>query len=187
MATIDVDATTTDLIFDYDNQKVDDGQIIPREQVAHLVDASFGAESTPLFYRLGEDLEEFNIDLNPDVETRKNIIAKKRVIHRGYDVSATVDTFYAYKGDPLFEYLNNVASKLLKGDKLKTTVYDVHFHDGTPVLGYKCFKDDCYIIPTQTGGDTSNYRIPFQIQYLGNRVEGVFVATAQEKSFTPNV
>lgn len=181
-----VDAIGNDLIFDYDNKAVSEGEVIPREQVAHLLDAAFGTEQTPLFYRIGEDLEEFNVELNPDVETRKNIIGKKRVVHRGYDVSATVDTFYAYKGDPLFEYLEGVIDHLHKGDKLRTKSYDVHFHDGTPVLGYKCIQDDCYVIPTQYGGDTSNYRIGYQIQYLGNRVEGKFVATASEKRFTPN-
>ena len=42
---------------------------IERKYLAHFIDASFGTGSaTPKYVRLGADLEEYNLDLNPDIE-----------------------------------------------------------------------------------------------------------------------
>ena len=55
-----------------------------RKYLAHYLDAAFDktyAAST--YVRLGEDLEEFSIDLSPDVETSKNILGENSVKHNG--------------------------------------------------------------------------------------------------------
>lgn len=45
---------------------------IERKYLAHFIDASFGTGSaTPNYIRLGADLEEYNLELNPDIEVSK--------------------------------------------------------------------------------------------------------------------
>jgi len=47
------------------------GDKLERKYLIHYIDSSFGG--TPAYERIGKDLEEYNIELNPDVETIKNI------------------------------------------------------------------------------------------------------------------
>ena len=77
---------------------------IERKYLAHFIDASFNG--TPVNYiRLGNDLDEYNEELNPDVEVSQNILGEQNVQHNGYEVQSEVDPFYAYEGDPMFTRL----------------------------------------------------------------------------------
>lgn len=154
---------------------------IERKYLAHYVDASFGGQ-TPNYVRLGKDLEEYNEELNPDVEVNKNILGEQSVQHNGYEVQSDVDPFYAYEDDPLFEQLAAVANERKTGDACKTTKVDALFdEEGTCVWAY---KEDCYLIPNSLGGDTSGVQIPFTVYNDGNRVKGTF--NSQTKAFTPD-
>lgn len=95
-------------------------QKIERKYLAHFIDASFGS-GTPNYVRLGDDLEEYNEELNPDVEVRKNIKGEQSVQHNGYEVQSDVDPYYAYTDEPLYEQLERIANERLTGDDCKTT------------------------------------------------------------------
>ena len=69
---------------------------IDRKYMAHYIDAgSLCGGLTPKYERLGKDLEEYNIELNPDTETSKNILGESTFKHNGYEVSSDADPFYA--------------------------------------------------------------------------------------------
>ena len=151
-----------------------------RKYLAHYVDASFGG-TTVNYVRLGKDLEEYNEELNPEVEVKQNIIGEQTVDHNGYEVQSEVDPFYAYEDDPLFTKLAAIANERSTGEKCMTTKVDVLLReDGTQVWAY---REDVYLVPNSIGGDTSGVQIPFSIYNAGNRVAGTWNATA--KTFTP--
>ena len=153
---------------------------VERKYLAHFIDASFGAE-TPNYIRLGDDLEEYNIELNPDVEVTKNIKGEQSVKHNGYEVQSEVDPFYAYIGDPLFEKLSDIVNERKTGDDCKTTVVDVLLKtDGTVEWAY---REDAYVVPSSMGGDTSGVQIPFTVYNAGNRTKGTW--NTSSKTFTP--
>lgn len=153
---------------------------IERKYLAHFIDASFGGNSTN-YVRLGKDLEEYNEELNPDVEVNKNILGEQSVKHTGYEVQSDVDPFYAYEDDPLFTQLAAIANGRLTGDDCKTTKVDVLLEaDGTVVWAY---REDVYVVPSSIGGDTSGVQIPFTIYNDGNRTAGTW--TTGTNSFTP--
>lgn len=155
---------------------------IERKYLAHYIDASFGTGSTtPNYVRLGQDLEEYNLELNPDIEVSKNIIGNSTVKHNGYEPQSEVDTFYAVTGDPLFTTLSDIANERKTGDDCKTTVIDVLMTEsGTVTWAY---REDAMVVPTSMGGDTSGVQIPFSVYYCGNRTKGTFDVT--KKTFTP--
>ena len=155
------------------------GNKVERKYLAHFIDAGFGGESN--FVRLGQDLEEYNIELNPDVETKKNILGEQSVQHSGYEVQSETDPYYAYYGDPLFEQLSMIANERKTGDDCKTTIVDVLLNEDGSVEWAYC--EDCYVIPKSIGGDTSGVQIPFTIYNAGNRKKGNFNLTT--KAFTP--
>lgn len=155
------------------------GNKAERKYLAHFIDASFGG-TTPNYVRLGQDLEEYNIELNPDVEAKKNILGEQSVQHNGYEVQSEVDPFYAYFDDPLFEKLSEIANERKTGDACKTTIVDVLVSEsGTQEWAY---REDCYVIPKSVGGDTSGVQIPFTVYNAGNRKAGTFNLT--NKTFT---
>nr|DAG86528.1 MAG TPA: hypothetical protein [Caudoviricetes sp.] len=152
---------------------------IDRKYMAHMVDAGFG--STENWVRLGKDLEEYNVELNPDTETSKNILGESTFKHNGYEVSSEANPFYAEVGDPLFEKLQEIIDKRAKDDTCKTKAMEVHMWSETSG-SYEAYVQDCYIIPTSYGGDTSGYQIPFTVYYTGERIKGKY--NAETKKFT---
>lgn len=154
---------------------------IERKYLAHFIDSSFNGE-TVTYVRLGKDLEEYNEELNPDVEVNKNILGEQNVQHNGYEVQSEVDPYYAYEGDALFTQLCKIANERLTGDDCLTTKVDVLLNaDGTVEWAY---REDCYAVPNTVGGDTSGVQVPFTVYNAGNRVKGTFDMST--KTFTPN-
>ena len=152
---------------------------IERKYLAHFIDASFGGTTTN-YVRLGKDLEEYNEELNPDVEIQKNILGEQNVQHNGYEVQSEVEPFYAYEDDPLFTKLCTIANERKTGDDCKTTKVDVLLSEaGTVVWAY---REDCYVVPNTVGGDTSGVQVPFTVYNAGNRVAGTFDMST--KTFT---
>lgn len=154
---------------------------IDRKYMAHFLDASFGG-SGATYTRLGTDLEEYQVELNPDTETRKNILGESSFVHNGYEISSEADPYYAVVGDPLFLKLQEIVDNRYKDDHCKTKALEVHLWDGDATAGYVAYQEDCYVVPTSYGGDTSGYQIPFTVSYVGNRVKGKYKPA--DKSFT---
>ena len=157
-----------------------------RKYLAHYIDGAFSA-AAPEYIRLGKDLEEYSVELNPDVETKKNILGENSVIVNGYEVSSSVDPFYYEYDEALSEKIMNIAMQRLTGDSCKTTVVDVLLKPGegdaapAPVWAY---REDCVVVPESVGGDTSGVQIPFTIHRAGNRQKGTFDISTKE--FTPD-
>lgn len=155
---------------------------IERKYLAHFIDASFNG--TPVNYiRLGKDLEEYNEELNPDVEVSRNILGEQNVQHNGYEVQSEVEPFYAYEGDVLFDKLCQIANERLTGEACMTTKVDVLINASGTVLW--AYREDCYVVPNTVGGDTSGVQVPFTVYNAGNRVSGTF--NMSTKRFTATV
>lgn len=152
---------------------------IERKFLAHYIDAAFNAES-PTYIRIGKDLEEYKIEMNPDAETKKNILGENSTQVKGYEPQGSVDPYYAYEGDPLYEKLEAIINNRSTGTELITTVVDV-LVDSTGTVKW-AYREDAVIVPQSIGGDTAGVQIPFEVHYNGNRTEGNFdIAT---KTFT---
>lgn len=160
---------------------------IERKFLAHFIDASFGSE-TPNYVRLGQDLEEYQEELNPDVEVKKNIIGEQQVIHSGYEVQSEADPFYAYEGESLFEHLFQIANDRSTGDACKTTRIEVLFGTDTDfsaeTVTAEGYIEDCYVVPSSVGGDTSGVQIPFTVYNAGNRRKVSVTYTTATKKLT---
>ena len=153
--------------------------MVERKYLAHYIDAGFGG--TVNHVRLGKDRGEYNEELNPDVEVKKNILGEQSVKHNGYEVQSEVDPYYADYDDPLFEQLSDIANGRLTGEDCATTKVDVLLaEDGTVVWAY---REKVYVIPNTVGGDTSGVQIPFSVYNAGERVSGSW--NTSTKAFTP--
>ena len=114
---------------------------IERKYMAHFIDATFQyypnrtSAWTPSWYRLGEDLEEYNVELNPSVEVVRNFLGDDIVIHDGYAMSGEVEPYYAYKKgnveDALFIKLQSMIDNEKRGNPCHTLALDVQLWRGT--------------------------------------------------------
>jgi hypothetical protein len=156
---------------------------IKRKYLAHYVDSSV-TPATPVYNRLGADLEEYKEELNPNVEKKKNILGENSVIIDSYEPQSSVEPYYAVVGDPLFVRLLAIAEERQTLDDLKTTVVDVHLweEDATTAGSYVAYKEDAVFEVSSVGGDSTGLQIPFNLHKTGNRVKGLFALAT--KTFT---
>lgn len=155
------------------------GDKLERKYLIHYIDSSFGG--TVSYVKVGKDLEEYNIELNPDVETIKNIWGETSNTVKGYEPSSSVDTFYAREGDPLFTQLATIINTRSTGVKLETTVVDLLVTEaGTVVWAY---RENVLVVPQSMGGDNGGVQIPYEIMYNGDRTAGTW--DKDTKTFTP--
>lgn len=160
-----------------------------RKYLAHYIDSAFDTTYKATEYvRLGKDLEEYAIELNPDVETKKNILGENSVAVSGYEVSSSVDPYYYDYDEALSEKIMDIAMNRTTGDGCKTTTIDVLLKpgataDAAPTVVW-AYREDCYIVPQSVGGDTTGIQIPFELHRAGNRVKGTFDLST--KKFTEN-
>lgn len=162
---------------------------VERKYLAHFLDSEFDTtyENTD-YIRIGKDLEEFNEELNPNVETSENIIGETTTSFNSYEVSSTVETFYYDNEGKLERKLMDIGLSRTKGDECRTSYVTVLMDPPSAIGGNptvkEAWREDVYAIPTQIGGDTSGVQTPFQINFDGNRTKGTFdLAT---RKFTPS-
>ena len=153
---------------------------IKRKFMAHFINAALPSASAAVYVRLGDDLEELNVEMNANVETKNNILGETSVNLDSYQPQASAEPYYAVVGDPLFERLQEIIDKRLTLDDLKTSVVEVHLWDEGGTSGaYVAYKEDVIIEVSSYGGDTTGYQIPFNVHHTGNRVKGTFDLTSR--------
>ena len=140
-----------------------------RKYLAHFIDENFGT-GTASYIRLGKDLEEYTIEMNPDVDTKKNILGENSTNVKGYEPSSDVDTFYAYEGDALYTQLYSIINNRSTGSALNTTVIDaiLEYGDNNSMTVVSAYKENVVIVPQSIGGE-DGVQVPFEIHYNGNR------------------
>lgn len=150
-----------------------------RKYLAHLIDAAFDRSYNETDYvRLGADLEEYNVELNPEVETKRNILGENAVYISGYEASSDVDPFYYEYDEALSKKIWDLVQTRATGDACKTSTVDVLLspsvdEGGDPIV-IEAWREDCIVVPQSYGGDTTGIQLPFAIHRTGNRAKGTF-------------
>lgn len=159
---------------------------IKRKWMANYIDSAAPAAGNPAYVRLGADLEEYNVEMNANVETKNNILGETSVALDSYQPQASVEPYYAVVGDPMFDRLQTIVDERQTLDDLKTSIVEVHLweKDETASGSYVAYKEDAIIEVSSYGGDTTGYQIPFNVHHTGNRIKGLFALST--KTFTPD-
>lgn len=156
---------------------------LKRKCLAHYLDASFGkSESGPVWYLIGKDIEEMNVELNPDVETKKNILGESLAEDNGYTPSIETDPYYANPDDAVYDSLLDIAMNRKTGDDCATQLLEVIIEDDTAET-HRAWTEDVIVKPKSYGG-SSYVNIPYDIHFTGNRKEGTVKITDKVPVFT---
>lgn len=151
---------------------VEAGKKIARKYLVHYINAT--PSGTATYERLGEDLEELGIELNPTVDTKKNILGETSTNLTGYEKQASVEPYYAKAGTELFNFLQSIIDDEKTLDDVKTDIVEVHTWEETTEGAYIAYKQDVVIAVKSYGGNTDGYQIPFDIYFVGNKKKGTF-------------
>lgn len=143
---------------------------LKRSHLLHFLDSTFGGSGSPNFFLIGKDVEDMSVELNPDTETKKNILDETSVNDNGYEPSMDVDTYYANPGDAIYEKIKNIAMDRLTGDSCKTTILEVLVDKTTGP--YDAWTEDTIIKPQSYGGPQGGVSIPYKVAFAGNRKKG---------------
>ena len=147
---------------------------IPRKYMAHFMSVG---EDNDQYVRLGDDLEEYSVEMSAQVENKQNILGEKAVIISGYEKTGDVATYYANQGTALFQRLQDIIDSEQVLDDLKTTVVEVKLWEKAEGNGYPAVCEEAFIEVVSYGGDTTGYQIPFKLHYTGKKTFGTFDLT----------
>ena len=153
-----------------------------RSHLLHYIDASFGG-LVPIWFLIGKDIEDTSVALNPDTETKKNILDETSVQDNGYEPALDVDTYYANPEDAIYEKLKAIAMRRLTGDQCKTKILEVIIDKTTGA--YEAYTEDVIVKPQSYGGPQGGVNIPYNIAFAGNRQNGSVTFNNKVPTFAP--
>ena len=149
-----------------------------REAMAHYLDYSFGNTiSSATWEIIGDDIEEMSVELNPDIETMKNILGQTKTTDNGYEPTMDADPFYADPDKKLYPKIRDIALGRLKGDACKTLMLEVIVED-TEATNHLAYVQEVLVKPQSYGGGTEGVNFPFQVSENGARTKGYVTATS---------
>lgn len=156
---------------------------LKRSALLHYLDEKFGGTGSPVWFLIGKDVEDMSVELNPQVETIRNILDEQSANDTGYEPSVSVDTYYADPSDgDFYEKIKAIAMGRLTGEDCITTILEVIVDK---VSGpYDAWTEDVIVKPTSYGGATGGVRIPYQITFIGNRKPGTVTLTNRVPVFS---
>lgn len=154
---------------------------ITREQFVTYLNTTPSAEET--WALLGIGITGYGISYNPQVTTEKWIIHKSATssldsYQKQGDVSQK-----CYKGDPVFEYINEIRRKSDIGAKVQTQVLDIDRYDSTVEGTYNATKSEVIIAITNYMAEDAV--IEYTIYYNGDPVVGTVTFADEQPTFTP--
>lgn len=149
-----------------------------REALAHYLDYSFKRViSTATWEIIGDDIEEMSNELNPDMETSKNILGQTKTKDNGYEPTMDADPFYADPEKKLYPKIRDIALDRKKGDECKTLMLEV-IVENTGATNHLAYVQEVIVKPQSYGGDTGGFNIPFQVSEDGKRTKGYVTAAS---------
>lgn len=151
---------------------------LARKALVHFLDSSFAnAVASAAWFKVGIDMEELSVSLNPDTESSKNIWGESRVTDNGYEPSIDADPYYANPDEPLYPKLRDIAMDRLTGDECKTLILEVIVED-TEDENHLAYVEEVIVKPQSYGGGTSGVNIPYNVSFNGGRKKGYVTKTS---------
>lgn len=148
---------------------------LEREAMAHYLDPSFKNDLTTAgtvnWEVLGDDIEDMNMELNPDTEQKKNILGQTKTIDKGYEPSMDADPYYADPTKKIYPKIRSIALDRLKGDQCNTLMLEVIIED-TEATKHLAYVQQVMVKVKSYGGDTEGVNFPFTVSENGSRVKG---------------
>ena len=137
-----------------------------RDQFAHFINTTPAGESEN-FVLEGTGVESLALSYNPQISQFKTIIARSAdAVFDGYQIQSSVSGKRIYKGDPIYEFLNDARRK---AEAIETQLLEVEMANASEG-NYEATKYNVLIVITEFLGDVAS--IGYDIYVRGNPIIG---------------
>lgn len=139
---------------------------------------------TPDYAIIGVGITDKSTDYNAEVSEEKWIIERnKRKNIDSYGLSSGVEQT-AYKGDPVFDFVDNIRYRLSKGTDTETDLLEVDKYSASSssTPEYRARKWKVAIEISNNGGDTA--KVSYNIHYVGDPIFGTVMFENGSPIFT---
>lgn len=148
-----------------------------RDQFAHFINTTPDEESEN-FVLEGTGVESLALSYNPQISQFKTIIARSAdAVFDGYQIQSSVSGKRIYKGDPIYEFLNEARRK---AEAIETQLLEVEMANATEG-NYEATKYNVLIVITEFLGDVAS--IGYDIYMRGNPIIGTATIADGEPTF----
>ena len=148
-----------------------------RDQFAHFINTT-PDEETENFVLEGTGVESLALSYNPQISQFKTIIARSAdAVFDGYQIQSSVSGKRIYKGDPIYEFLNEARRK---AEAIETQLLEVEMANATEG-NYEATKYNVLIVITEFLGDVAS--IGYDIYVRGNPIIGTATIADGEPTF----
>lgn len=139
---------------------------------------------------IGRDTDSLAMALNPEVDTKQNVLGETIVEHSGFKPELALDNYLARTEDAIYENIRNIAMNRLS-DEASTSAYmleailtDEVCKSDTVTLTGDAWIENVIIVPQEYGKDMTGFAIPFNVNMNGNRKQGTVSVTDRIPTFT---
>lgn len=155
-----------------------------RSLLVTLIDTTPGEASTS-YKVIGDGVTDLSVSYNPQTKTEQYINQDSADTSiTGYQPSAPV-TMQVKKGDPVFEFVNNLRKNRAIGEDAETTIVNVDAYETASSGEYPAEKQNVSVqIDSYGGPATDPLSIGFTLNYKGDPVQGTF--NTSTSTFTAN-
>lgn len=149
-----------------------------RDQFAHYINTSPAGDAES-FELEGVGVESLSLSYNPQISQFKTIIQRTAdAVFEGYQIQSSISGKRIYKGDPIFEFLNEARRK---AKAIETQLVEVEMANSDSEGNYIASKFKILIVITEFLGDTAS--IGYDIYMKGDPIDGTVTITDGKITF----
>lgn len=150
-----------------------------RDQFAHYINTTPAGESEN-FVLEGIGVESLSLAYNPQISQFKTIIQRTAdAVFESYQIQSSVSGKRIYKGDPIYEFLNEARRK---AKAIETQLVEVEMANTESEGNYVASKFNILIVITEFLGDAAS--IGYDIYMKGDPIDGTVTIADGTVTFT---
>ncbi len=142
---------------------------------------------------LGKDTDSMTTAMNPDIETKQNVIGETITDHKGFKPELAVDSYAARTEDSIYENMLDITMNR-KTDEASTSAFllegvldEAVVESDNKTLTGKGWMEEVTVVPQEYGGGMEGFGIPFNVSPKGGgRKKGTVSVTKRVPTFTPD-
>ncbi len=158
---------------------------IDRTEWADFLNTTPGTDNSPTWSIIGVGIADKSTEYNPEISEEKWVIYKNKIKElESYAPGSSVEQT-AYKGDPVFEYIDNLRYRLKTGTEAETQLLEVDVYSVSDTQSspkYRARLWNVVISVESNGGEKAS--INYSINYKGDPKFGTVTFTSGVPTFT---
>lgn len=155
---------------------------IKREEFKLFADV--GAANTPEWELQGSRIEELSLEMNPNVETVRDVTGVTDTSLDSYDKQTSVSPYYAKRDSKMAAWLYNVVREEKTLSDVEKTFCCVNIFAGADGK-FDAWTQKAVVAVQSYGGDTKGLQIPYNLHWIGEKTFGTAAIANGVLTFTP--